>query len=215
MIGCHSGWMGKGRPSCAHQCEREDGSFHAGHSGSPACCFTGYRKWGLCARSTKCQIISFFRHLDHCRERHGGCGPLSNRAQLSAQSEQAMVLLCFDGLMRVKVGKDRWFIPDRFGIWIPAETVPRVETSGGIEFQAFQLHPRFGGRILACLASQPFASYAIDPQHCASAHAIRPFANGAAAAVRMGRAGGAGGGQRQHGSCAGSGLFQPISLWRG
>ncbi|WP_083444980.1 helix-turn-helix domain-containing protein [Pseudorhodobacter aquimaris] len=74
-------------------------------------------------------------------------GPLPKDTQLPAHSGQAMVLFCFDGLMRVEVDEDRWFIPDRYGIWIPAGTVPRVKTSDDIEFQAFQLHPKFDARI--------------------------------------------------------------------
>jgi AraC-like DNA-binding protein len=58
-----------------------------------------------------------------------------------------MVMFCFDGLIRVEVGEDRWFIPDRFGIWIPADTEAQVEVSARLEFQAFQVHPRFADRI--------------------------------------------------------------------
>lgn len=74
-------------------------------------------------------------------------GPLPKGAELAPHSAQTMVLFCFDGLMRVEVGGDRWFIPDRYGIWLPAGTWPTVEASDNIEFQAFQLHPKFGSRI--------------------------------------------------------------------
>ncbi|WP_417258143.1 AraC family transcriptional regulator [Celeribacter sp.] len=74
-------------------------------------------------------------------------GPLSKGDEFTPRSAQAMVLFCFGGLMRVEVGDDRWFIPDRYGIWLPAGTWPTVEASGDIEFQAFQLHPKFGSRI--------------------------------------------------------------------
>ncbi|WP_317626073.1 helix-turn-helix domain-containing protein [Rhodalgimonas zhirmunskyi] len=78
-------------------------------------------------------------------------GPLPIGAKFTPHSGKALVLFCFDGMMRVEVGEDRWFIPDRHGIWLPAGTVPMVEPVvepvGDIEFQAFQLHPKFGGRI--------------------------------------------------------------------
>lgn len=74
-------------------------------------------------------------------------GPLPTGAQFTPHSGQALVLFCFDGLMRVEVGEDRWFIPDRYGIWLPAGTAPVVAPVGEIEFQAFQLHQKFGGGI--------------------------------------------------------------------
>lgn len=80
-------------------------------------------------------------------------GPIPKGAELAPHSAQAMVLFCFDGLMRVEVGEDRWFIPDRYGIWLPAGTWPTVEASDKIEFQAFQLHHKFSGRI--AMPSQP------------------------------------------------------------
>ncbi|WP_168797746.1 AraC family transcriptional regulator [Aliishimia ponticola] len=67
--------------------------------------------------------------------------------QFTPHSDRDMVLFCFDGLMRVEVSQDRWFIPDRYGIWLPANTTPVVEPVGHIEFQAFQLHPKFADRI--------------------------------------------------------------------
>lgn len=74
-------------------------------------------------------------------------GPLAKGGRLAPDSRRAMVLFCFDGLMRIEVGEDRWFIPDRYGIWIPSDTRLQVEASDTIEFQAFQLHPKFGNRI--------------------------------------------------------------------
>jgi AraC-like DNA-binding protein len=73
--------------------------------------------------------------------------PLPNGAQLSVQSELALVLFCYDVSMRVELAVDRWFIPDRFGIWLPAGLAPLVVSSGNVEFQAFQLHAKFAGRL--------------------------------------------------------------------
>ncbi|MDO6592146.1 hypothetical protein DS901_04790 [Loktanella sp. D2R18] len=70
-------------------------------------------------------------------------GLLPKGADVAPRSAWAMVLFCFDGLMRVEVGEDRWFIPDRFGIWLPAGTMPVVEAATQIEFQAFQLQAKF------------------------------------------------------------------------
>ncbi|WP_111428223.1 helix-turn-helix transcriptional regulator [Rhodobacteraceae bacterium DSL-40] len=32
---------------------------------------------------------------------------------------RAQLALCYDGLMRLQVGEDVWFVPERHGIWIP------------------------------------------------------------------------------------------------
>lgn len=74
-------------------------------------------------------------------------GPLHKSETLAPHGVRPMVLFSFDGLMRVEVGAGRWFIPDRFGIWLPAGTMPLVDATGDIEFQAFQLHPTSAGRI--------------------------------------------------------------------
>ncbi|QIZ81881.1 helix-turn-helix domain-containing protein [Thalassovita gelatinovora] len=81
-------------------------------------------------------------------------GALEKGAKLAAQGgDRAQVMFCYEGLMRVEVGEDRWFIPDRFGIWIPSGTAPQVEVAHGIEFQTFLLHPRFSARL--ALPDQP------------------------------------------------------------
>lgn len=75
-------------------------------------------------------------------------GELIPGARLSLyRAATAQALFCFDGLMRVEAGEDRWFIPDRFGIWIPPGTVPHVDIIEPLEFQSVLLNPRFSGRI--------------------------------------------------------------------
>ena len=70
-------------------------------------------------------------------------GVLEKGARLAARdSERAQVLFCFDGVMRIEADEDRWFIPDRFGIWLPDGSKAEVEVTQLIEFQSFSLHPR-------------------------------------------------------------------------
>ena len=69
------------------------------------------------------------------------------RLQASPGAGWAQALFCFDGLMRVEMSEGRWFIPDRFGIWLPAGTTPAVELKARVEFQSFLLHPRFASRL--------------------------------------------------------------------
>ncbi|MCI2394124.1 AraC family transcriptional regulator [Aliiroseovarius sediminis] len=55
-------------------------------------------------------------------------------------SDRAQVLFCYDGLMRIDAGQDRWYIPDRFGIWLPKGLNAQIEVAEQIEFQSFSLH---------------------------------------------------------------------------
>lgn len=75
-------------------------------------------------------------------------GHLDSGARWAARGDdRAQVMFCFDGLMRVETGAGRWFIPDRFGIWLPPGTAPHVTLAHRIEFQIFLLHPRFCPRL--------------------------------------------------------------------
>ena len=74
-------------------------------------------------------------------------GPLEKGALRFVDNGLALAMFCFDGMMRVEVAEDRWFIPDRFGIWIPAGMAPLVAASDRIEFQVFQVNSRFCDRI--------------------------------------------------------------------
>ncbi|WP_162177231.1 helix-turn-helix domain-containing protein [Thioclava indica] len=69
------------------------------------------------------------------------------RPEPSAGPGWAQALFCFDGLMRVEAAKGRWFIPDRFGIWLPVGTTAEVELAGRVEFQSFLFAPRFVDRL--------------------------------------------------------------------
>lgn len=64
-----------------------------------------------------------------------------------AEADRPRVLFCFDGMMRVETDAGRWFIPDRFGIWIPPGTAPVVELTSRVEFQSFLLHPRLAAHL--------------------------------------------------------------------
>ncbi|PLW79002.1 helix-turn-helix domain-containing protein [Cohaesibacter celericrescens] len=59
----------------------------------------------------------------------------------------AHLVFCFDGGMRVEIGDDRWFIPDRHGIWIPPETQCQITTTSLIEFQSFYIHSRYAANV--------------------------------------------------------------------
>lgn len=59
---------------------------------------------------------------------------------------RGQLAFCFDGVMRVEIGEDRWFIPDRHGIWIPPGQVHRVTTGSPVEMQTFRIHPRHAAR---------------------------------------------------------------------
>lgn len=61
--------------------------------------------------------------------------------------DRPRALFCFDGLMRVVSAAGHFFIPDRFGIWLPPGTVCPVDLAGRVEFQSFLLHPRFCARL--------------------------------------------------------------------
>lgn len=52
------------------------------------------------------------------------------------------VLFCYDGLMRVETREDRWFIPDRFGIWLPRASDASIDVMQQVEFQRFALPVR-------------------------------------------------------------------------
>ena len=78
----------------------------------------------------------------------GWSGELEKGARWATQDRlRAQVLFCFGGVMRLEAGGDRWFIPDRFGIWIPAGMALDVEAGARIEFQSFLLHPRCAERL--------------------------------------------------------------------
>jgi AraC-like DNA-binding protein len=62
-------------------------------------------------------------------------------------SAHAQVLFCFDGMMRIEAGEDRWFIPDRFGIWLPRASAAQVEVIQTIEFQSFKVPTRLATRL--------------------------------------------------------------------
>ncbi len=59
---------------------------------------------------------------------------------------RAQLTLCFDGLVRVEIGEDTWFIPDRHGIWIPSGMSHQLSARSPAELQNFYLHPRPAGR---------------------------------------------------------------------
>ncbi|MYM54410.1 AraC family transcriptional regulator [Thalassovita mangrovi] len=59
---------------------------------------------------------------------------------------RAQLALCFDGVMRLEVGDDTWFIPDRHGIWIPSGLRHQLTVGSAIELQNFYLHPRYAAR---------------------------------------------------------------------
>ncbi|MGD9918883.1 MAG: helix-turn-helix domain-containing protein [Paenirhodobacter sp.] len=56
---------------------------------------------------------------------------------------RAQLALCFDGLMRLEVGEDIWFIPDRHGVWIPPGLGHALSARAPVELQNFYVHPRF------------------------------------------------------------------------
>ncbi len=59
---------------------------------------------------------------------------------------RAQLAFCFDGMMRVEIGDDRWFIPDRHGIWIPPGETHLVAMGSPVEVQIFYIHPRQAAR---------------------------------------------------------------------
>lgn len=74
-------------------------------------------------------------------------GHLAQGAHWQAMGDDhARVMFCFDGLMRVETGAGRWFIPDRFGLWLPPGTAAQVQVAHRAEFQTLLLHPRFARR---------------------------------------------------------------------
>lgn len=74
-------------------------------------------------------------------------GPCEKGAPIGPLAHpRALLALGFDGLMRVETGDDRWFIPDRHGIWIPPGLRYTLMPAGGIELQTFYIHPRHAAR---------------------------------------------------------------------
>lgn len=70
-------------------------------------------------------------------------GVLEKGTRPAAQdTSRAQVLFCYDGLMRIEADADRWFIPDRFGIWLPQGSKVSVDVAQRIEFQSFSLPTR-------------------------------------------------------------------------
>ncbi|WP_353346894.1 helix-turn-helix transcriptional regulator [Aquicoccus sp. SU-CL01552] len=67
--------------------------------------------------------------------------------------DRALLAFSFDGMMRVEIGEDHWFIPDRHGIWITPGDRHLLLTVSPIELQAFYIHPRQA--ILASMPKQP------------------------------------------------------------
>ena len=86
-------------------------------------------------------LLAWAAHLD--RDIQIGPGTL----------DRALLAFSFDGMMRVEIGDDRWFIPDRHGIWIPPGNRHLLLTVSPIELQAFYIHPRQA--ILAAMPKQP------------------------------------------------------------
>lgn len=75
-------------------------------------------------------------------------GQLEKGARPAAHDcNRAQVFFCYDGLMRVEAGQDRWYIPDRFGIWLPVGLDTQIEVAQHIEFQSFSLHSRVAQRL--------------------------------------------------------------------
>ncbi|WP_406721116.1 AraC family transcriptional regulator [Thioclava litoralis] len=56
-------------------------------------------------------------------------------------------LFSYDGMMRIEADLDRWFIPDRHGIWIPSGTSTKASLIADLEYQAFLIAPRFAARL--------------------------------------------------------------------
>ena len=98
-------------------------------------------------------------------ERFGGCE--DRRQPLLAWAAQferglsigpdrvsrTLMAFSFDGMMRVETEDDRWFIPDRHGIWLPSGERHLITTVSAIEMQVFYIHPRHA--VLAAMPEQP------------------------------------------------------------
>jgi AraC-like DNA-binding protein len=75
-------------------------------------------------------------------------GVLDKGARVAAYDNAfAQVLFCYDGLLRIETREDRWFIPDRFGIWLPRASDASVDVMQQAEFQSFALPVRLAERI--------------------------------------------------------------------
>ncbi|MCW8843531.1 MAG: helix-turn-helix transcriptional regulator [Rhodobacteraceae bacterium] len=105
--------------------------------------------------------VHFPPNLSHPHEAHLGLGNCDDPYQpvlaMAAYFERgvqigpcriarAQLAFTFDGLMRVEIGEDRWFIPDRHGLWIPPGERHLVTAAGPIELQTFYVHSRYASR---------------------------------------------------------------------
>ncbi|WP_233270385.1 AraC family transcriptional regulator [Chachezhania sediminis] len=54
---------------------------------------------------------------------------------------RAQLALCYHGLMQLRVDEDAWFIPARFGVWIPAGRVHRLTAQTDVDLHSLFIDP--------------------------------------------------------------------------
>jgi len=75
------------------------------------------------------------------------CGTMAAGVAVAPHAHpRAQLILCLDGVLRLRAGEDVWMVPHKHAIWIPGGLGHQLTTQTSLQVRHLYVAPRFAGR---------------------------------------------------------------------